>query len=498
MKQMRYAVYALIVTIASSACEQPSSESTKPAPISPPTQTDSGKKLIQIGYDSPSAALIAKNIQNWQDRPFDGIVFNLDPENNQADQQTPARLLDPRVWRESELALETLRRVAWGRFTHNFLRVDTVYPDAAPQWFDDARWEQISANMKLLARAARAAKAKGIVLDNEPYGVNPWEFRAGDYPEKSLVQVQQAVYRRGAQVMAALQSEFADIQVLTLFGLSIVRAQQAEANGDLEKVSWVYWASFLDGMLGVINPQAQIIDGHEGSYYHTSAEEFESFRDYFAGSRELLRFENRAKYDAQFRIAHAVYVDGLLNLWKSPSLFGYYLASDNNRQRMLEHNLYHGLKNSNQYVWIYNENMDWWNTKGAGVNIPAGLDAALRSVKARVAAGQPLGFDIEGFAPRARAGYDQRLYFGGKIIPNGLDIGGVRVRSGPPIGLEREDSACNTERRQPGYWEYRCVLPRGWTGTLTPTLEGVRFDPPTLKLNNAITGNEAADFRVRP
>ena len=77
----------------------------------------------------------------------------------------------------------------------------------------------------------------------------------------------------------------------------------------------------------------------------------------------------------------------MLDLWKSPRFVGFYLKNADERFKLLEHNLYYGLKNADDYVWVYGENVDWWKNK-----VPAGLEAALISAQDKVNSGQPLNF----------------------------------------------------------------------------------------------------------
>ncbi|MCX7858825.1 MAG: hypothetical protein N2385_01940 [Chloroflexus sp.] len=469
------------------------SASSNPSSVLPDPPSLTGKKLIEVGYASPSVQFVAQNISAMQQRPLDGIVINLNPAG---DEGAPW-LLDPRVWPESNVPFSLLERINWGRFTDNFLRLNTVHGYQTPDWFDDARWQQITANVRLLVRAAQAAQAKGVMFDPEPYGLNPWVFRATDFPGKTFAQVQAQVKRRGAQFMQAVQTEFADVRILMMFGLSIVR-DQVEAVGNLEQADWGLWGSFIDGMLSVVGPKVELIDGNEGAYYHTTAREFDDFRANMQGSRELVSVENRAKYDAQFKVAHAVYVDGLLNLWQSPRFFGYYLANDTERRQLLEHNVYHALRASDRYVWVYNENMDFWGTKGHGVTIPDGLELILAQAAGKIARNEPLGFDITAAVARARQEYDRRIFVYGRIMPNGTDISGVVVRSGPPVGLENEDPACNTAMVEPDHWSYDCTFPYGWTGTVKPVLEGRVFKPVQVTLTNQTESLEDQDFQAVP
>jgi hypothetical protein len=488
-----WALGALLALLLASCGGSSTEPSAQPESAAPAAGTSS-RAIISVGYDQPSASFIAKNIAAMQSQPLDGVVFTVNPGGDGG----IAALLDPASWAEANAMLDTLAGIEWGRLQYNFIRLDTAAGDNLPQWFDDARWARIEANMRLLARAAKTAKAKGLMFDIEPYGVNPWQYRADEFPGKRFADVRAQVRKRGAQFMRALQTEFADIELLCFFGPSIARAQIESYGGDREKAEWGLSADFFDGMLDAIGPQARLIDGHEGAYYHTNAQAFDDSRAYIRGARELMSPENRATYDAQFGIAQTVYVDGTLDLWRSPRFFGHYLADDGQRERYAQHNLYHALRTSDRYVWLYGENMDWWNSKGAGVNVPAALPGLISEARRKIDGDQPLGFDIAAAVAVATERFDRRQFVSGKIYPNAADLGGTRVRSGPPIGLENEDSACNTYRNHPDYWSYDCAFPYGSSVTLTITRQGTTFDPPQRRYEPLDTSLDNQDFSARP
>ncbi len=296
--------------------------------------------------------------------------------------------------------------------------------------------------------------------------------------------------QRGAAFLKAIQSELPAVKIITLFGVSHIKAQ-AEDAGSLEKADWVLLAAFIDGMLDVINPQAQLIDGHEGSYYLTSAQGFDDFREYKRRARAYVSAENRAKYDRQVKIAHAVFADGLLNLLKSPRFLGYYFENDLQRRQMLEHNTYHALRSSDEYVWVYNENMDWWGSKGKGVQLPTGLEALLSRVAKAIDTQQPLGFSIDTFMPKVLARFDAKVQVTGRVTQNGQGLGGVFLNSGQSMG--GGDASCQTSQPD-GY--YACILPPGWTGKIVPSSAGLTFAPAEFAASNLTKNLDNQNFEA--
>jgi hypothetical protein len=261
-------------------------------------------------------------------------------------------------------------------------------------WFNDQHWEVISANLRLEAKAAKAGGCVGICFDPEPYGATPWRY-PGAYASRSFTEVESQVRRRGAQFISALQEELPDLRLLTLFQLSKFRGladvrNPAWRNRQLARRSYSLLPAFLNGMLDAAASGVRIIDGNEKAYYYTNA------RDYARGynlikqrALSLIADENRPKYAAQVQAGVAIYMDQLLATRPPAGKFlSYYLAPEE-RLRFLEHDTYYALASSDEYAWCYGERMNWWKNK-----MPEGAEAAIRSARAKVAAGEPLGFDI--------------------------------------------------------------------------------------------------------
>ena len=67
-----------------------------------------------------------------------------------------------------------------------------------------------------------------------------------------------------------------------------------------------------------------------------------------------------------------------------------HFLSPDDRLRLLEHNIYHSLRTTDRYAWIYSENLNWWQK-----NIPKGAEEAIRRAKTKIQTGKPLGFDVD-------------------------------------------------------------------------------------------------------
>ncbi len=442
---------------------------------------EADKLLIEIGRDAPTPDHVRSNITEMERQPFNGLMVDLNAGKTIFNEQ-------PYPDSAFEQDREDLAATEFTTLTDNFITVWSAREEGW-DWFDDADWASAEQNAANFARTAKAGRFKGFMFDPEPYGTNPWSYDTTLYPSASFEAVQAKVRQRGASFLEAVQSEMPDVTILMLFGVSIVQAQAAES-GSVQTAEWALLASFVDGMLDVINPQAVLIDGNEGSYYYTSAEDFDRRAGERQSAREFVSPENRAMYDRQVSHANAVFADGLLDLLESPRFFGYYVDTDAHRQQLLEHLAYHALRTSDRYVWVYNENMDWWATFGAGVAVPPGLADSLTGASQAVEAGRPAPVDISGFMPAAVNAFDSKITIAGRVTDNGEGLEGVALTTAEPM-ISGGDPSCSTSDSE-GY--FGCTVPAGWSGTITPIKDGVSFTPPRLEVIDQTSNIDDADI----
>jgi hypothetical protein len=100
---------------------------------------------------------------------------------------------------------------------------------------------------------------------------------------------------------------------------------------------------------------------------------------------------------------------------------------------------------------------------GIDASDPAAADNALSLNNARAA--------VAAFAPEAVA---QGVSVAGVITVEGAALGGVRLDASPPA----QCSASGTNG------SFSCLMPSGWSGTITPVLAGYTFSPASLSLDN--------------
>jgi hypothetical protein len=126
------------------------------------------KKLLETGWDTPSPSFLKANIGAMQTRPFDGLIIR-----GSGPQEVFTRVTTP----ANDFAQDRadLSSIDWGRFTDNFIILQSGTPDGW-DWFNDADWAASEANAREFAKLAKVANLKGVLFDAEPYLNNPWNY----------------------------------------------------------------------------------------------------------------------------------------------------------------------------------------------------------------------------------------------------------------------------------------------------------------------------------
>jgi len=380
------------------------------------------KKLIEFGWDRPSPEFVRDHIREMETRPFDGIIFPTKEYDH---------AFDTRVWTEEAFRpqMDALAAIRWGKFTDNFLLLYSANIGKM-DWFDDAQWKVIEANMRLFSKAANAGRCAGVCFDNEPYGDDPWVY-TGRFPGKSFDEVVEKVRVRGAQFMQALQSAMPKVKVLHFFQLGYYGDTSEETRTYRKAERWnllnepdpavrthklserwlALFCPFFIGMLEAAGPGVTFIDGNEFAYYYDSPDDF--YRHYHEMKQSALTLVPetlRPKYIAQAQAGNAVYFDILMaDAWENsrPIFVPSNFLTPAERLKFLDHNVYYALATADEYVWFYSQNMNWWRDLvppdaafGPKTGLPDGLEGAIRSVRRTYGRGQPLGYDIADMVTR--------------------------------------------------------------------------------------------------
>jgi hypothetical protein len=354
------------------------------------------KKLIEFGWDVPAPAFVKQNIQQMEKRPFDGIVVSLKGAKN-------VFLHKPYDLKDFTQDFENLQTTNFSKFKDNFVLIWGTTEEEW-DWFSESDWQATEQNIHLFAKAARAGKFVGIVFDPESYGVNPWIYvKLPSAKDKSFEEYWQQVRKRGIQFMQVLQQELPGVKVLSLFQLSYLsdfldEPDPKERIRQLSTAKYGLLAPFLNGMLDVAQPNTRLVDGNERSYYYTDKESF--FESYNLIKEKVISFvdsENRSKYALQVQVGQALYIDQLFAIRQPPEELLSYHLTPQERAKWLEHNTYYALSTTDEYVWCYSEEMNWWKN-----NVPDGVEEAIRSARQKINMQKPLGFNIQVMIQKAK------------------------------------------------------------------------------------------------
>lgn len=357
-------------------------------------------KFIHYGWDAPNPSFLNKNIQQMEKRPFDGVIIRLKAGKK-------VFLHKPYNSKDFTQDIESLKTTKFSKFTDNFL-VMWATTDKGWDWFSESDWKASEYNLRLFAKTAHNGRLVGIAFDPEtyePYGANPWLYPSlPQAKEKSFEEYKQQVRKRGAQFIQAIQQELPGIKLLTLFQLSQFVELDRESLPDFSKNNYGLFPAFVNGMLDAVNPKTLIIDGNEDAYYS------ESKKDFFWGynlirelALALVDPKNKTKYTRQVQVGQAVYIDELFALRQPQKSFISYYLTPQQRAKWLEHNTYYALATSDEYVWCYSEQTNWWKNK-----IASGVEEAIRSAQKKIKNKKPLGFSIEKMIKRAKNMRDEK------------------------------------------------------------------------------------------
>jgi len=360
------------------------------------------KKLVQYGFDVQFPAYVAEHIREMERRPFDGIMMRTDRDGF-------SHVFYNRELNEAETKayFEALSRIRWEKFTDNFF---FIYCRSNMDWFSEEDWAPdgwVLRNVRLCARAAKVGRCVGVAFDPESFwGRRPWHYAIQPHAnEKSFAEFEKIVRKRGAQFMEALQEEYPDLVLLTLYMLE--RSGFAEARKESDPVKRraimqktfedeCLWPAFVNGMMDGVKGKTVMVAGNEDAYYYDSPEKYtRSVQIMKEGVKNYFDSASWPKYQRHVQAGQAVWIGFWCNLL--PMRLPCSNMTPEERAKVIEHNIYYALKTSDRYVWMWSELMNWWT----GRRVPPYLEDAIRSAKRKVADGEPLGYDVEQIIERS-------------------------------------------------------------------------------------------------
>lgn len=329
------------------------------------SQSEYPKKIIQFGWDYPTISFLKEHLQQMEKRPFDGVAFSFDFKIYD--------LFDTTRYPINIFQLEELKSLSWHKFTHNFIRTRGQSLNG-PQWLHDESWDNIVANLRNISKAVSVSGAKGILFDPEYYyetrEKNPWIWDIKYYPGRSYIQVGAVVKKRGAQFINALEYYSPEIEILSLWMLSLIHAQSTNLP-DSQTLMALY-PFFVEGMIEGKNPESTLIDGNEFGYGYRTANQFVKSGNLLRKwGKQFMPNELKKNY-AEIDVAQPIFYDQIYGT------FPQYKSKRTKAQKneWLLRNLYNAFKTSDKYVWFYNSKMNWWKGK-----IDMDIPEIIKSVK---------------------------------------------------------------------------------------------------------------------
>jgi hypothetical protein len=475
LKPLLLPLLALGLTVGLFACASAGS----PAPTSP------SKKLIEYGWGSPSPEELADQGQLLEDSVFDGITFRLSGRSVVFNRTA----FDKKSF-DNDIKL--FARIKSNKLAQSFIRV-LSNSEAGWDWANDSDWQATSENIRNIARVAKAAGLRGVIFDAESYENNPWNIASRPGRQQyGFGGYQAKVRERGASFMRSLEAEYPGLQFFSLrthtdlFGLVADSPSAAVLQQRLSEESGLgLWPSFVDGLLDAAGPKVKLIEGNENAYYYLHAQQFDDYRrDLALYGPRLVAPENQSKYRQSLSAGNAIYLDGIMNLHQTPRFCGYFIGSDNERLRLLEHNSYHSLRSSDEWVWLYDENVNWW--RGSP---PLEMQKTLQRSKDKIKNGQGLGLDMK-FVDQAEKACQAKVTIGGDLQQNDSGVPGT-VMMVDGVSNERNCVVYNDGRA------YGCTFANGWSGSIGPKREGTSFAPASRSYKNVIKDDYGEDYQVK-
>ncbi|MEN6355529.1 MAG: beta galactosidase jelly roll domain-containing protein [Armatimonadota bacterium] len=325
-----------------------------------------GKKLIEYGWDVPDTVFVNKNISEMEKVPFDGLVISV--------RDLQGCMITGNVWttkkfkpEEYNHAINDLKATNFKRFTDNFIQVFASFPYV--DWYDP-NWSTVAYNAACLAKVAKQGGCKGIMLDCEHYGgtMDIWKYDDAKQKLHTIDEYKAMVRQRGREFIRAINKEYPDITILSLFAYSF---------SHVDKRGYVLLPAFFDGMCEAASPGTIIIDGCENTYGHIAADVFSKARQNLKSNVKMKETAVPDAYAKHMRVGFAAFPDYATGTGANDRKW---YADDYTRNAYspdaFRTSLANAMKYSDKYVWVYSERLRWWGTN----NIPANAQKAYINV----------------------------------------------------------------------------------------------------------------------
>ena len=224
-------------------------------------------------------------------------------------------------------------------------------------WTDDKAWANYAENMASVAWLAKTSGMKGLMLDHEDYSSSQqYRHTPGD-PE--FEECARLARQRGREVFSRVFKEYPDAVIFFLsffkeFGGMLDWGHETNPAGCADELGLLL-PYFYNGVLDVVPPGAQLVDGAE--HYQASATKRQFLLDAVRQSSGALAFvapENWVKYRSQWQVSNTHYFDMYVKDIL-PRGSWYHEPVNGSRLEHLRINLEESLFASTKYVWLYGE-----------------------------------------------------------------------------------------------------------------------------------------------
>lgn len=376
-----------------------------------------GKKLLEYTVYPARPEFVMEHPESLEQWPFDGTIMRPFYGSGQ--------VFNVQVFEQhKDLITQQFQKYApikSAKLTDNFL---AMYSQSSMDWFSDSDWENIRQYVTLIAKGAKTLGCKGVVFDPEPYGANPWDYAHQAHSGTQTFEEYAAkVEQRGREFMQAINEGFPGAKVLFFvtpyegfYEINHNSNEQARAvalrnaTGYFARTYPLY-LPFYSGILEAATDENQLINTKEGAYGNSSAEEF--YRQYWVlnqGAKILAPPELREKYREITRVASAVYVDGVLGAGTAPQAAISRELSAPDRLKWLEYNVYQALKTSDEYVWLYGEQVTWWHENNTNALNPVRpqIVEAIQAAEDKIVNGEDIGYEIKPAVDAAKQKAEER------------------------------------------------------------------------------------------
>jgi hypothetical protein len=381
------------------------------------------KAIVKVGWDGTTPAKMLENLETMKQMPLDGYTFRFQWLPRPSGRAMPLQnifTLEPLDDELFEIHREPMRELArrdLGKLTDNLVMIWCTGTDGW-DWFNDDHWNAVNENWRRLAELA-SLSGSNILLDPESYytHVDPdlfWVFNYQDNPradDKSFAEYEEVVRERGREFVQTLRDVDPDIDILSMYGMNTMSDEVLATTNEADRLEaleaqtfYNLLPAFLLGVLEEAHDGFEFHDGNERSYYYTTDEQFADSRLRMKrGLKSVVPPELHDEFDEHYRAGHAVYASDLYPADPESTPYRAFFRLELPRDRAAElvaHNVYHGLKQSDKYLWIYTENdIDFWTG-----DVPPGMAEAIERGASMYRSGEsfPEGIEEEVVAARQR------------------------------------------------------------------------------------------------